>query len=132
MAIDNLLGNMHQDRKYVSDEQLRESDEQRTKREQLSLDQIAEVKAQIAELTEQILQLESKSGMQDFDRRERRDLERERRELRRSLPSNDIQSWRDTQILHGEERHVRKEAREEEQRYERMNKTFYGLRSQQQ
>jgi hypothetical protein len=40
--------------------------------------------------------------------------------------------WHDVQGLHQEERHVFKEARDEHQRYERMNKTRYGLRSQQQ
>lgn len=125
MAIDDLLGDLHQDRVTVTRSLKGKIDEEIAARRAASFLVISTLEEQIRDLTEQINRQQSGGGMVDLHRKDREHLERERRDRELLLAMERVNLWRDQQHAKAEERLLTREELEEQQRYERFNKAFY-------
>jgi hypothetical protein len=127
VSIDDLLGNLHQDRTTTIEEQLQSLEREISKRRLVSAETVVTLFGQIGELREQILKLQPEhQGGPDPNRAVREPLERERRELERELQEELRNRWRDQQELRREHRELMREHQEETQRYERHTGNYDG------
>lgn len=121
MPLDDLIGDMHQDRMSVIDGELRSLEQQIHRRRLESVRMSATLLSQIDDLTQQIINMQPEGGMADVQRKDREPLERERRERQVQLDNEAILSWQDIQALRLQQRQVTKERQEETQDYGWMN-----------
>ena len=125
MNIDDLLGNLHNDRVLTIEEQLRAIEREIMSRRLASAENSTVLFDQIRSLREQILSLEPPNPfMVDIHRDVRLPLEREHRELEREWRDELRQRLRDEADLKREQRALLREHTEEGQRYERHTGTY--------
>jgi chromosome segregation ATPase len=127
MSIDDLLGDLHEDRTGTVEEQLQSLERDIARRRLVSAETVVTLFGQIGELREQILKLVPEhEGAVDQHRAVREPLERERRQLERELQEELRNRWTDLRDLRREHRQLSRERTEEVQRYERHNGNYDG------
>lgn len=125
MAIDDLLGSLHDDRLQVTASLREKLSTQRQQREQAGQFLTDTLREQIHDLKEQENLLLPNGGMADLNRQERLRITERRMEKELSLAHEPIQLQRDMQQALMYELHLTREEVEEEQTHAWMNGVFY-------
>jgi hypothetical protein len=124
MGIDDLLGDMHRDRKAVTDALREKIAAQHQERQDASQELIQTLEEHIKELRDQENRLQPQGGV-DVHRDARWRVEERRQAKEERLAQEKAQLVRDLGPSLAEERQLTREELEEHQRYERFSKSFY-------
>jgi hypothetical protein len=125
MELDDLLGQLHKERLSTIETQLRTIEVELAQRHVLSVMTTVTLFDQVREVNQQILRLlPEHPGAPDPNRKDRVELERDKRLLEQEIDSELQDRWKDMTELRREARVLIREHEEEVHRYGRMNSDY--------